>query len=53
VRSAALFDEAYRQTRGPDQVRGTQLVVRDVMLLDGALARMARAQGLPVTDTDT
>jgi hypothetical protein len=30
-----------------------RLVIRDLMLLDGALARLARAWQMTVTDTDT
>jgi uncharacterized membrane protein YccC len=54
VRSAALFDQAYRAAADPDDSIGdTRLVVRDIMLLDGAMARLARARGMTVADTDT
>ncbi|MCW2526357.1 MAG: hypothetical protein JWM76_1217 [Pseudonocardiales bacterium] len=54
IRSAALFDQAYRTAAGPDDSIGdARLVVRDIMLLDGAMARLARARGMTVVDTDT
>lgn len=51
VRSAALFDVVDRELpadRGRDH-----LVLRDLMLLDGAMARLAVALRLPVHDHDT
>lgn len=51
VRSAALFNAVDRAL--PEADSRAHLVVRDLMLLDGALARLATALRLPVDDLDT
>ncbi|MHA3700979.1 FUSC family protein [Jatrophihabitans sp. YIM 134969] len=51
VRSAALFNAVDRAL--PDDDRRSHLVLRDLMLLDGALARLATSLRLPVEDLDT
>lgn len=51
VRSAALFNAVDRALPGDE--RRDHLVIRDLMLLDGALARLATALRLPVEDLDT
>ncbi len=53
VRSAALFERAYRDGAEAGARRRPSLVIRDLTLLDGALARLARVEGMPVLDTDT
>jgi hypothetical protein len=51
VRSAALFDLVDRAL--PNTSGAAQLVVRDLMQLDGALARLAGALQMDIRDHDT
>jgi uncharacterized membrane protein YccC len=54
TRSSALFDRAERRLdEGSASVGPGQLAVRDFMLIDGAMARMAEIMGLGITDFDT
>jgi uncharacterized membrane protein YccC len=54
TRSSALFDRAERRLdEGSAKVGAARLVVRDLMLIDGAMARMAEVMGLSITDFDT
>jgi hypothetical protein len=54
TRSSALFDRAERHLdEGSANVGAGQLAVRDFMLIDGAMARMAEIMGLVITDFDT
>ncbi|HEX4219035.1 MAG TPA: FUSC family protein [Acidimicrobiales bacterium] len=54
VRSASIFDELERSLRRPDSSPSAAvLTLRDLELLDGALAMAAEAVGHPVTDLDT
>jgi hypothetical protein len=54
TRSAALFDRTERRLE--DSAAGMeegQLAIRDLKLIDGAMAKLAELAGLPVTDYDT
>jgi len=54
TRSAALFDRVDRRIEEQDVVTGKdELALRDLMLIDAALAEIAQAMGLAVTDRDT
>jgi uncharacterized membrane protein YccC len=54
TRSSALFDRAERRLdEGSANVGAGRLAVRDLMLIDGAMARMAEIMGLSITDFDT
>lgn len=54
VRSASLFDAAERELeRAQGSIGHAQLALRDLALLDGALASLGPVMGLPVTDLDT
>jgi uncharacterized membrane protein YgaE (UPF0421/DUF939 family) len=54
TRSSALFDRAERRLdRSSMSVDEGQLAIRDLMLIDGAMARMAEVMGLTITDYDT
>jgi len=54
TRSSALFDQAERRLdEGSANVGAARLAVRDLMLIDGAMARMAEIMGLSITDFDT
>jgi uncharacterized membrane protein YccC len=54
TRSAALFDRVERHVEENGAVvAGDELALRDLMLLDGALAQIAEGIGLTVTDHDT
>jgi uncharacterized membrane protein YgaE (UPF0421/DUF939 family) len=54
TRSSALFDrtERHLEARGPGTLAG-QLAIRDLTLIDGAMAAFAQTLGLPITDHDT
>jgi uncharacterized membrane protein YccC len=54
TRSSALFDRAERRIEeGWASVGAGRLAVRDLMLIDGAMARTAEVMGLAITDFDT
>jgi hypothetical protein len=54
TRTAALFDRVERRMEERDAVAGNdELALRDLMLIDAALAEIAQALGLVVTDRDT
>ncbi len=53
VRSASLFERVADQLPGQPLTSRAQLALRDLQLLDGALAEAARWAGVPVTDLDT
>jgi hypothetical protein len=54
TRSSALFDRAERRLEEDwASVGASQLAVRDLMLIDGAMARTAEVMGLAITDYDT
>jgi uncharacterized membrane protein YccC len=54
TRSSALFDRAERRLdEGSASVGAGRLAVRDLMLIDGGMARMAEIMGLSITDFDT
>ncbi len=54
VRSAAIFDRAERRLEASTTgIEAGQLAIRDLKLLDGTLAGLAKALGLAVTDFDT
>jgi hypothetical protein len=54
TRSSALFDRAERRLEeGWASVGADRLAVRDLMLIDGAMARTAEVMGLAITDYDT
>jgi uncharacterized membrane protein YgaE (UPF0421/DUF939 family) len=54
TRSSALFERAERRLEGGLAVAGEgQLAIRDLKLIDGAMARMAELMGLRITDYDT
>jgi uncharacterized membrane protein YgaE (UPF0421/DUF939 family) len=55
TRSAALFDFAEQRLLESSQgtIGSTQLAVRDLTLLDGAMAQLAQAMDLKLTDYDT
>jgi uncharacterized membrane protein YgaE (UPF0421/DUF939 family) len=54
TRSSALFEWAERRLDGRfDVTDGGQLAIRDLKLIDGAMALMAEALGLTITDYDT
>ena len=53
VRSASLFARVADALPGEPLTSRPQLALRDVQLLDGALAEAARWAGVPVTDLDT
>jgi uncharacterized membrane protein YgaE (UPF0421/DUF939 family) len=53
VRSASLFAHVADTLPGPPLTSRPQLALRDLQLLDGALAEAARWAGVPVTDLDT
>jgi hypothetical protein len=53
IRAASIFDRAGRRSETNGTLDGATLVVRDLTLLDGALATLAEAIGVEVTDLDT
>ena len=54
IRSSALFDQAERRVEGNDGPVGpAQLSIRDLKLIDGAMANLAKILGLAVTSYDT
>jgi uncharacterized membrane protein YccC len=53
VRSASLFERVAEQLPGQPLTSRPHLALRDLQLLDGALAEAARWAGVPVTDLDT
>jgi hypothetical protein len=53
VRSASLFARVADMLPGQAFTSRPQLALRDLQLLDGALAETARWAGVPVTDLDT
>jgi uncharacterized membrane protein YccC len=54
TRSSALFDRAERQLEERSHgIEGGQLAIRDLKLIDGAMAGMADVMGLGLTDYDT
>jgi uncharacterized membrane protein YgaE (UPF0421/DUF939 family) len=53
VRSASLFERVADQLPGHPLTSRPHLALRDLQLLDGALAEAARWAGVPVTDLDT
>jgi uncharacterized membrane protein YccC len=54
TRSSALFDQAERRLEEHCGTAGAQwLAVRDLQLIDGAMAQMAELLGLSITDYDT
>jgi hypothetical protein len=53
VRSASLFARVADTLPGPPLTSRPQLALRDLQLLDGALAEAARWADVPVTDLDT
>jgi uncharacterized membrane protein YccC len=54
TRSSALFDRAERRLEeGWGSVGPGRLAVRDLMLIDGAMARTAEVMSLAITDYDT
>ena len=53
VRSASLFERVADQLPGQPLTSRAHLALRDLQLLDGALAEAARWAGVPVTDLDT
>jgi uncharacterized membrane protein YgaE (UPF0421/DUF939 family) len=53
VRSASLFERVADQLPGQPLTSRPHLALRDLQLLDGALAEAARWAGVPVTDLDT
>jgi hypothetical protein len=54
TRSSALFDRADRRLEeGWASVAADRLALRDLMLIDGAMARTAEVMGLAITDFDT
>jgi hypothetical protein len=54
TRSSALFDRAERRLEeGWASVGADRFAVRDLMLIDGAMARTAEVMGLAITDYDT
>ena len=53
VRSASLFARVADELPGGPLTSRPQLALRDLQLLDGALAEAARWAGVPVTDLDT
>jgi uncharacterized membrane protein YccC len=54
TRSSALFDRTERRLEeGSARIGDDQLAIRDLSLIDGAMAKLAELAGLPVTDFDT
>ena len=53
VRSASLFARVADELPGEPLISRPHLALRDLQLLDGALAEAARWAGVPVTDLDT
>lgn len=54
VRSASIFDDLERSLRSPGaSPSAAVLTLRDLELLDGAMATVAESVGQPVTDLDT
>jgi hypothetical protein len=53
VRSASLFARVADELPGQPLTSRPHLALRDLQLLDGALAEAARWAGVPVTDLDT
>ena len=53
VRSASLFERVADALPGQPPISRPHLALRDLQLLDGALAEAARWAGVPVTDLDT
>ena len=53
MRSASLFARVADALPGEPLTSRPQLALRDVQLLDGALAEAARWADVPVTDLDT
>jgi uncharacterized membrane protein YgaE (UPF0421/DUF939 family) len=54
IRSSSLFDQAERRLESSSGgIAGAQLAIRDLMLIDQAMARLAEIMHLTVTDLDT
>jgi hypothetical protein len=53
LRSAVLFDEVATSLDERDYLAPIQLALRDLQLIDGAMAQAAKAVGLPVRGLDT
>jgi uncharacterized membrane protein YccC len=54
TRSSALFDRTERRLEERSaRIEEGQLAIRDLKLIDGAMAKLADLAGLPVTDFDT
>jgi hypothetical protein len=53
VRAAAMFDQAATRLDNGDYLAPTQLALRDLQLLDGAMATIALTLGLTVRAIDT
>jgi hypothetical protein len=54
VRSSSIFDQAERRLEAQSPtVDGRQLAVRDLKLIDGAMASLAEQMGLKISDFDT
>jgi uncharacterized membrane protein YgaE (UPF0421/DUF939 family) len=54
TRSSSLFDQAERRLESSSGgIAGAQLAIRDLMLIDQAMARLAEIMHLTVTDFDT
>jgi hypothetical protein len=53
VRSASLFARIADELPGEPLISRAHLALRDLQLLDGALAEAARWADVPVTDLDT
>lgn len=54
TRSSALFDRAERRLeQHSGSLESAQLAIRDLRLIDGAMAQIAQVMGLRITDHDT
>ena len=53
TRSSALFEWAEHQLDEHFDIPGVRLAIRDLKLIDGAMARMAEVMGLHIADYDT
>ena len=54
VRSSSIFDQAERRLESQSAtIDGRQLAVRDLKLIDGAMAGLAEQMGLKINDFDT
>jgi uncharacterized membrane protein YccC len=54
TRSSALFDRTERRLEERSaRIEEGELAIRDLKLIDGAMAKLAELAGLPVTDFDT